>query len=66
MGDGTDPECLISPLLGEGTGVRLYLQPLDTGDEERNHIILRDAIAYILEHPKWSLSLQTHKMLGIK
>lgn len=56
----------ISPLLGEGSGVRLYLQPLDTGDEMRNRIILRDTIAYILEHPKWSLSLQTHKLLGIK
>jgi organic radical activating enzyme len=42
------------------------LQPLDTGDEMRNRIILRDTIAYVLEHPKWSLSLQTHKMLGIK
>ena len=42
------------------------LQPLDTGDEEKNRIILRDTIAYILEHPKWSLSLQTHKLLGIK
>ena len=66
MGDGSDPEEMVSPLLGEGTGVRLFLQPLDTGDEMRNRIILRDTIAYILQHPKWSLSLQTHKMLGIK
>lgn len=42
------------------------LQPLDTGNEMQNRIILRDTIAYILQHPKWSLSLQTHKMLGIK
>ena len=42
------------------------LQPLDTGDEMRNRIILRDTIAYILQHPKWKLSLQTHKLLGIK
>ena len=66
MGDGTDPEVLTSPLLGEGSGVRLYLQPLDTGDEMRNRIILRDAIAYVMQHPKWRLSLQTHKLLGIK
>ena len=66
MGDGTDPDNLVSPLLGEGSGVRLYLQPLDTGDEMRNRIILRDAIAYVMQHPEWSLSLQTHKMLGIK
>ena len=66
MGDGTDPEDMVSPLLGEGAGVRLYLQPLDTGDEMHNRIILRDTIDYILQHPKWSLSLQTHKLLGIK
>ena len=66
MGDGSDPEGIISPLLGEGAGVRLFLQPLDTGDAERNDTILRDTIAYILQHPKWSLSLQTHKMLNIK
>ena len=67
MGDGTDPERFV-PLL-PGGGVReggFYLQPLDTGDEMRNRIILRDTIAYILEHPKWSLSLQTHKLLEIK
>ena len=50
----------------EGREPRLCLQPLDTGDEMRNRIILRDTIAFVLEHPKWSLSLQTHKMLGIK
>ena len=66
MGDGTDPDNLVSPLLGEGSGVRLYLQPLDTGDEMCNRIILRDTIAYILEHPQWRLSPQTHKLLGIK
>ncbi len=65
MGDGTDPEAFVSPLLGGGL-VRLFLQPLDTGDEERNRIILRDTIAYVMQHPKWSLSLQTHKLLGIK
>ena len=64
-GDGTDPKAFVSPLLGRGRG-RLFLQPLDTGNEERNRIILRDAIAYVMQHPQWSLSLQTHKMLGIK
>ena len=70
MGDGTDPDDILkslSPLGGDGGEVvRLYLQPLDTGDETRNRIILRDTIAYIIQHPKWSLSLQTHKLLGIK
>ena len=67
MGNGTDPDGFVSSFQGRGRGkLRLYLQPLDTGDEMRNRIILRDTIAYIMQHPEWSLSLQTHKMLGIK
>ena len=66
MGDGTDPEASLPGGRFGGGLLRLYIQPLDTGNEEQNRIILRDTIAYILEHPKWSLSLQTHKMLGIK
>lgn len=65
MGDGSDPEVYL--LCGRnGGGPALYLQPLDTGNEERNRAILHETIAYILKHPKWSLSLQTHKFLGIK
>ncbi len=66
-GIGDDPERFLEslPQRGSRRGL-LYLQPLDTGDEMRNRIILRDTIAYVLQHPKWSLSLQTHKLLGIK
>lgn len=42
------------------------LQPLDTKDAELNNIILKETINYILDHPIWRLSLQTHKMTGIK
>ena len=69
MGKNTDPESVLKslpPLGGDGGGPRLYLQPLDVGDEERNRIILRETIDYVMQHPKWSLSLQTHKLLGIK
>ena len=66
MGDVTDPEAIISPLLGKESGVKLYLQPLDTGNEKRNRAILRSCINYVLQHPRWSLSLQTHKIIGIK
>ena len=66
MGDVTDPEAIISPLLGKESGVKLYLQPLDTGDEKQNRAILRSCINYVLQHPRWSLSLQTHKIIGIK
>ena len=44
----------------------LRLQPLDTGDEKRNKEIREQTIAYILTHPIWKLSLQTHKMLGLR
>ncbi len=39
-----------------------FLQPLDDGSRERN---TQQAIRYCLEHPRWRLSLQTHKYLGI-
>lgn len=66
MGDVTDPEAIISPLLGKESGVKLYLQPLDTGNEKQNRAILRSCINYVLQHPWWTLSLQTHKIVGIK
>lgn len=42
------------------------LQPLDTQDAERNEQILRMTFDYLMEHPIWSLSLQTHKMINVK
>jgi len=42
------------------------LQPCDYGDVERNKSVLSQAISYCLNHPKWHLSLQTHKMTNIK
>lgn len=66
MGDVTDPEAIISSFLGKKSGVKLYLQPLDTGNEKQNRAILRSCINYVLQHPQWSLSLQTHKIIGIK
>lgn len=67
-GEGDNPERLLEslPFGGDGGGPRLYLQPLDTGDAEQNRIILRSCIDYILQHPRWRLSLQTHKLLDIK
>lgn len=42
---------------------RFFLQPMDGPERERN---TRMTIQYCLEHPKWELSLQTHKLLGIR
>lgn len=44
----------------------LCLQPCDTGNEERNRQITAQCVRYILLHPHWHLSLQTHKILGIE
>jgi 7-carboxy-7-deazaguanine synthase (Cx14CxxC type) len=38
------------------------LQPMDGPDREAN---TRAAVAYCLAHPRWGLSLQTHKYLAI-
>lgn len=46
---------------GRGFG-RLLLQPMDGPERDANTAL---AVAYCLEHPQWSLSLQTHKYLGI-
>lgn len=42
------------------------LQPLDTGNEAKNKEIINETINYILKHPKWHLSLQTHKILNVR
>ena len=43
-----------------------FLQPCDTGDPARSAAILAATIDYIKSHPWWRLSLQTHKLLGIR
>ncbi len=42
-----------------------FLQPCDTGDADRNKSIMQQTVKYIKAHPKWRLSLQTHKFLNI-
>jgi 7-carboxy-7-deazaguanine synthase len=39
-----------------------FLQPMDGPDREANTVA---ALRYCLAHPRWRLSLQTHKLLGI-
>ena len=39
-----------------------FLQPMDGPEREQNTIL---ATRYCLEHPRWRLSLQTHKILGL-
>jgi 7-carboxy-7-deazaguanine synthase len=42
---------------------RFSVQPMDGPDIARN---TEYAIAFCLAHPKWQLSLQTHKLIGIR
>ena len=43
-----------------------FLQPCDTGDAAESSRLLRSAVSYCLEHPEWRLSLQTHKLIGVR
>jgi 7-carboxy-7-deazaguanine synthase (Cx14CxxC type) len=55
--EGLDPERF--------TGLaftHFFLQPMDGPDRERNTELVR---AYVSRHPRWKVSLQTHKLLGI-
>jgi 7-carboxy-7-deazaguanine synthase len=55
--EGIDPEALL------GWDFRHFLlQPLDGGERAAS---TRAAIDYVMAHPRWKLSLQTHKLLGL-
>jgi 7-carboxy-7-deazaguanine synthase (Cx14CxxC type) len=40
-----------------------FLQPMDSPERDAN---TQAAIAYCLAHPQWRLSLQTHKVVGLR
>jgi 7-carboxy-7-deazaguanine synthase (Cx14CxxC type) len=42
---------------------RFFLQPMDGPELEEN---CRKAVQYCLNHPKWELSLQIHKLIGLR
>ncbi len=57
------PQELAPPARFESLEFRhFFLQPMDGADRERNTAL---AIEYCLAHPRWRLSLQTHKLLGL-
>lgn len=58
---------LIDPAKYLNIEAKLYfLQPCDVGDAFSNEHIISQCVEYILEHPKWTLSLQTQKILKVK
>lgn len=57
------PQTHVDPARFEEWDFRhFFLQPLDSADRIAN---TQAAINYCLKHPKWRLSLQTHKIIGI-
>jgi 7-carboxy-7-deazaguanine synthase len=58
------PQQGLSPAELEGLAFRhFFIQPMDGTEAKRNTQL---ALEYCLAHPKWRLSLQTHKFLGIR
>jgi 7-carboxy-7-deazaguanine synthase (Cx14CxxC type) len=58
------PQTGAEPAQFEGLAFKhFYLQPMDGPDLQANTAA---ALQYCLIHPRWRLSLQTHKMLGLK
>jgi 7-carboxy-7-deazaguanine synthase (Cx14CxxC type) len=43
-----------------------WLQPMDVADPARRQVNVEAAIAYCLRHPQWRLSVQTHKVVGVR
>lgn len=43
-----------------------YLQPCDTGLEDKNREIINECVKFIKKNPKWRLSLQTQKILNVQ
>ncbi len=58
------PQAGAEPGLYEGLSfAAFFLQPMDGPDRERN---VASATAWCLAHPRWRLSLQTHKLIGLR
>ena len=55
-------EALMPDAIGDLGFKHFWLQPMD-GSQIAAHT--QDAIAYCLKHPRWRLSVQTHKFIGI-
>ena len=56
--DGVDPSCFLA-----WDFQHFFLQPMD-GPRQRDNTAA--AIAYCQTHPQWRLSVQTHKVIGIR
>ena len=41
------------------------IQPMDSGDADSNRTNVEAATRFVMDHPKWRLTLQNHKILGL-
>jgi 7-carboxy-7-deazaguanine synthase (Cx14CxxC type) len=41
------------------------IQPMDSGSDTANRSNVEAATRFVIDHPKWRLSLQNHKILGL-
>ena len=57
------PQCGMNPRMHEKLKFdHFYIQPMDGINQKEN---IKRSEKFVLDHPKWKLSLQTHKILGI-
>ncbi len=57
------PQPSMDPAALEGWRFKhFFLQPLDDADRDAN---MKWAVEYCLRHPKWRMSIQSHKVLGV-
>ena len=56
--EGAEPERYIHLAF-----THFFLQPMDGPERDRNTAL---AVEYCLRHPRWRLSLQTHKLIGLR
>ena len=57
------PQCGMNPRVHEKLKFdHFFIQPMDGINQKEN---IKRSEKFVLDHPKWKLSLQTHKILGI-
>ena len=57
------PQCGMNPRVHEKLKFdHFFIQPMDGINQKEN---IKRSKKFVLDHPKWKLSLQTHKILGI-
>lgn len=61
-----DGKCNPEEYTSLSTDAYLSLQPCDNGNADSLRATTQQCVDYVLAHPHWNLSLQTHKMLGIE